>query len=80
MFAGPAYAAVEVLRQGIEGARSDEPAKVAAFLHGGATVRTVLGEVAFDAGGDLVKPPFSVSAWRRLPDGRLDFAGNDVTP
>lgn len=80
MFAGPAYAAVEVVRQGIEGARSVEPAKVAAFLHGGASLRTVLGEMAFDAGGDLVKPPFSVAAWRRLPDGRLDFAGNEIVP
>ncbi|MGN7123672.1 branched-chain amino acid ABC transporter substrate-binding protein [Methylorubrum thiocyanatum] len=80
MFAGPAYAAVEVVRQGIEGARSAEPARVAAFLHGGAPLRTVLGEVAFDGSGDLVKPPFAVTAWRRLPDGRLDFAGNEVSP
>lgn len=80
LFAGSAYAAVEILRQGIEGARSVEPAKVAAYLHGGAPLRTVLGEVAFDAGGDLVKPPFTVFAWRRLPDGRLDFAGNEVSP
>ena len=80
MFAAPAYAAVEVLRQGIEGARSVEPAKVAATLHSGVPLRTVLGQVAFDAGGDLVKPPFTVQAWRRLPDGRLDFAGNEVSP
>ncbi|CAO4156647.1 Leucine-, isoleucine-, valine-, threonine-, and alanine-binding protein [Methylorubrum aminovorans] len=80
LFAGPAYAAVEVVRQGIEAARSAEPARVAAALHGGAPLRTVLGEVAFDAGGDLVKPPFTVFAWRRLPDGRLDFAGNEVSP
>ncbi|MBD8905764.1 ABC transporter substrate-binding protein [Methylorubrum zatmanii] len=79
-FAAQGYAAVEVIRQGIDGARSVEPAKVAAFLHGGAPLRTVLGEIAFDASGDLTKPPFAVSAWRRLPDGRLDFAGNDVTP
>lgn len=80
MFAASAYAAVEVIRQGIEGARSVEPSKVAAFLHGGAALRTALGEIAFDARGDLAKPPFSVYAWRRLPDGRLDFAGNEVSP
>ncbi|MEH3118738.1 MAG: branched-chain amino acid ABC transporter substrate-binding protein [Methylorubrum populi] len=80
MFAGPGYAAVEVVRQGIEGARSVEPAKVAAFLHGGVPLRTVLGEIAFDTRGDLTRPPFSVHAWRRLPDGRLDFAGSEVAP
>ncbi len=79
-FAAPAYAAVEVVRRGIEGAGSVEPARVAAFLHGGTPLRTVLGEIAFDARGDLTKPPFSVYAWRRLPDGRLDFAGNEAVP
>ena len=80
MFAAGAYAAVEVIRRGIEGARSAEPARVAAFLHGGAPLRTVLGEIAFDARGDLTRPPFTVYAWRKLPDGRLDFAGNEISP
>ena len=80
MFAAGAYAAVEVIRRGIEGARSAEPARVAAFLHGGAPLRTVLGEIAFDARGDLTRPPFAVYAWRKLPDGRLDFAGNEISP
>lgn len=80
MFAAQAYAAVEVVRRGIEGARSVEPARVAAFLHGGTPLRTVLGDLAFDGRGDLAKAPFAVVAWRKLPDGRIDFAGHDVSP
>jgi branched-chain amino acid transport system substrate-binding protein len=80
LFAGAAYAAFEVIRQAAEGARSTDPAKVAAYLHGGATTRTVLGEVAFDARGDLVRPPFAVATWRKLSDGRIDYAGTETAP
>ncbi len=80
MFASSAYAAVEVIRQGAESARSTDPLKVAATLHGGAPLRTLLGEVAFDARGDLARPPFAVATWRRLADGRIDYAGTETAP
>lgn len=79
-FATGTYAAIEVIRRGIEGARAPEPARVAAFLRGGANVRTVLGEIAFDAHGDLARPPFAVATWRKLPDGRIDYAGSETAP
>lgn len=79
-FAGAAYAAIEVIRQGAESARSTEPARVAAALHGGAALRTVLGEIAFDARGDLARPPFAVATWRKLADGRIDYAGSETAP
>ncbi|GJE28263.1 branched-chain amino acid ABC transporter substrate-binding protein [Methylobacterium organophilum] len=78
MFAAPAYAAIEVIRQGIEGARSTDPAKVAAFLHAGRPLRTVVGEVAFDGKGDLTRSPYRLHVWHRTPDGRIDYAGNAV--
>ena len=78
--AGPAYAAVEVLRQGVEGAKSTDGRRVAAFLHAGRPMRTWIGEVAFDANGDLARPPFVLQVWRRTPEGRIDYAGNDAPP
>ncbi|SFK49784.1 amino acid/amide ABC transporter substrate-binding protein, HAAT family [Methylorubrum salsuginis] len=80
MFAAPAYAAFEAIRQGAEGARSTDPARVAAHLHGGAPLRTLLGEIAFDARGDLARPPFAVATWRKLADGRIDYAGTETPP
>ncbi len=80
--AARAYAAVEVLRQGVEGARTAEARAVAAYLRQGGTVRTLLGEVAFDGKGDLRadprRPAFGLQVWRRTPDGRIDYAGNDA--
>ncbi|MCJ2043247.1 branched-chain amino acid ABC transporter substrate-binding protein [Methylobacterium sp. J-078] len=80
--AARAYAAVEVLRQGVEGARTPEARAVAAYLRQGGTVRTLLGEVAFDGKGDLRvdprRPAFGLQVWRRTPDGRIDYAGNDA--
>lgn len=83
-FTAPAYAAVEVLRLGIEGAGSAEARAVAAFLHRGSPLRTAIGTIAYDAAGDIrpdpQRPAYRLQVWRRTPDGRLDYAGNDVAP
>ena len=77
--AGPAYAAVEVLAQALDRAKSQDGRKVAAALRG-APMRTIQGEIAFDAQGDLRQGGTSLRAWKRTPDGRLDYAGNEVDP
>lgn len=79
-FAAQSYAAVEVLRQGMEAAKSAEPRKIADVLHAGKPLRTVIGEIAFDAKGDLAKPAYELFIWRKTPDGRIDYAGNEVAP
>lgn len=83
-FAARSYAAVEVLRAGVEGARSADGRAVAAFLHQGTPLRTAIGPLAYDAAGDLRpdarRPSYALLAWRRTPDGRIDYAGNDVAP
>ena len=87
MVAPLAYAAVEVLRQGLAGAPPTtggipDGKAVAQYLHQGQPIRTVLGELAYDAKGDLKSDPRRPAAilqvWRRTPDGRLDYAGNEV--
>ncbi|MGU3536887.1 branched-chain amino acid ABC transporter substrate-binding protein [Methylobacterium sp. A54F] len=78
--AAQAYAAVEVLAQGVDRARSTEGRKVAEALHAGTGLRTVLGEIGFDARGERTRPDIVLRAWRRTPDGRIDYAGNDVGP
>lgn len=91
--AASAYAAVEVLAQAVERARiADAKAvdpktgripdgrKVAEVLRVGGPFRTVLGPVAFDASGDQTGDTVALRIWRRTPDGRLDYAGNDAPP
>jgi branched-chain amino acid transport system substrate-binding protein len=82
-----AYAAVELLTQAVERSRAADPKtgrisdgrKVAEALRTGQG-RTLLGQVAFDSRGDRANPPIAVRIWRRTPDGRLDYAGNDADP
>lgn len=80
-----AYAAVELLARAAERAhaadsktgRIAEGRKVAEALRAGPT-HTLLGPVTFDPRGDRTDPPIGLRIWRRMPDGRLDYAGNDV--
>lgn len=77
--AGPSYAAIEVLAQALDRSKSQDGRKVAAALRG-APFRTIQGEIAFDAQGDLRQGGVSLWAWKRTPDGRLDYAGSEVAP
>ncbi|WP_182178372.1 branched-chain amino acid ABC transporter substrate-binding protein [Methylobacterium radiotolerans] len=85
--AAAAYAAVELLAQATERARAADPKtgriadgrKVAEAVRTGPS-RTLLGSVAFDARGDRAGAPVALRIWRRTPDGRLDYAGNDAEP
>ncbi|KQO60559.1 MULTISPECIES: branched-chain amino acid ABC transporter substrate-binding protein [unclassified Methylobacterium] len=80
MVAAQGYAAVEILRQAVEQTKSNEGRKVAAFLHGGAPLKTALGEVSFDDKGQTKAPGYQLQVWKKTPDGRIDYAGNVVTP
>lgn len=78
--AAKAYAAVEVLARAVEQAKSAEGRAVAEFLHSGRPVGTLIGEVAFDAKGDLRRGAYALQAWRKTSDGRIDYLGNPVGP
>ncbi|CAA2136430.1 branched-chain amino acid ABC transporter substrate-binding protein [Methylobacterium bullatum] len=80
MVAAQGYAAVEILRQAVEQAKSSEGRKVADLLHGGVPLKTAIGEIAFDANGQSKAPGYVLQVWRKTPDGRIDYAGNAVTP
>jgi branched-chain amino acid transport system substrate-binding protein len=86
--AAGAYAAVELLARATEQAHAADPKtgrisegrKVAEILRGPQPVRTVLGPVSFDARGDRTGNAVALRIWRRSPDGRIDYAGNDIEP
>lgn len=59
-----AYAAVEVLKAGIEKAgKADDPAAVAAALKSGEPVATAIGDLTYGENGDLTSPSFSIYKW-----------------
>jgi branched-chain amino acid transport system substrate-binding protein len=58
----PAYAAVQVLAAAIDGAKSTDTSKVAAIMHAQA-FQTAIGNIKFDARGDLSAFKFQIFRW-----------------
>ncbi len=67
------YAAVQVIRQGIEKAKSVDPAAVAKALHGGGPFKTVVGDLSFDNKGDVTRADYVVYQWRKGADGKITY-------
>jgi branched-chain amino acid transport system substrate-binding protein len=80
------YAAVQVIKQAAEQAKSLDPKKVADVMHSGKSFDTVLGDIAFDQKGDLSNDGYMVAGqrkdryvlytWKKGPDGKLSYFEN----
>jgi branched-chain amino acid transport system substrate-binding protein len=68
------YAAVQVMKQGMEKANSTDPAEVAKVLHEGGPFKTVVGDLSFDAKGDVTRADYVVYEWRKAADGKITYA------
>ena len=68
-----AYAAAQVIKQGMEQAKSVDPANVAKALHSGAAFKTVVGDLSFDAKGDVTRADYVVYEWRKGADGKITY-------
>lgn len=73
------YAAVQILKQAIEGAGSTDPKKVAEFMRSGRSFNTVIGPIAFDKKGDITRADYIVYAWRKAPNGTITYENNELT-
>jgi branched-chain amino acid transport system substrate-binding protein len=71
----PAYAAIEAFAAAARATDVNNGHAMADWLKGGATVPTILGDVQFDAKGDLVRQQFT---WYRWSNGQFaeDTPGN----
>ena len=70
------YAAVQVVKAGIEGAKSVDPKKVSEFLRSGVKVKTVIGELSFDKKGDITRPDYVMYTWKKGSDGKVTYVQN----
>ncbi len=71
------YAAVQVMAQAAEAAKSVEPKKMAEKMHSGMKFHTVLGDLSFDKKGDLTKADYVMYTWKKQPDGKITYVEND---
>jgi branched-chain amino acid transport system substrate-binding protein len=67
------YAAVQIIKQAAEAAKSLDPKKVAAQMHSGQTFKTVLGDTAYDKKGDLTKLDYVMYVWKKDAGGKITY-------
>jgi branched-chain amino acid transport system substrate-binding protein len=75
------YAALQIIKQAAEAAKSTSPKKVAEVMHSGKVFHTVLGDVSFDKKGDVNgyivggknKDRYVLYIWKKGPDGRITY-------
>jgi branched-chain amino acid transport system substrate-binding protein len=80
------YAAVQIIKQAAEQAKSLDPKKVADVMHSGKVFDTVVGGIAFDKKGDVAgdgyildgakKDRYVLYIWKKGPDGKIDYFEN----
>jgi len=70
------YAAMEVIKQAAEAAKSLDPKKVADKIHSGMAFKTVIGELKFDKKGDITRPDYVMYTWKKGADGKITYIQN----
>jgi branched-chain amino acid transport system substrate-binding protein len=76
------YAAVQIVKQAAESAKSLDPKKVAAKMHSGMKFSTVLGPISYDKKGDLTKLDYVMYIWKKNKEGKITYVecpGSDCT-
>jgi branched-chain amino acid transport system substrate-binding protein len=67
------YAAVQIMKQAAEKAKSLDPKKVAEAMHSGMTFHTVIGDIAYDKKGDRTSVDYVWYVWEKQPDGKISY-------
>lgn len=76
------YAAVQIIKQAAESAKSLDPKKVAEKMHSGMTFKTVLGDISYDKKGDRTNLDYVMYVWKKNSAGKLTYVecpGNDCS-
>jgi branched-chain amino acid transport system substrate-binding protein len=68
------YAAVQVIKQAAEAAKSLDPKKVAAQIKSGQKFQTVIGELSYDSKGDITRPDYTMYVWKKGADGKITYS------
>lgn len=72
------YAAVQILKQAAEEAKSMDGKKIADVMHSGRVFKTVIGDISYDKKGDITRPDYVMYVWKKGADGKIDYTGNEL--
>lgn len=67
------YAGVQIIKQAAEAAKSLDPKKVAEKMHSGMKFSTVLGDLSFNAKGDITKLDYVMYIWKKDASGKVTY-------
>jgi branched-chain amino acid transport system substrate-binding protein len=70
------YAAVQIIKQAAEAAKSLDTKKVAAMMNSGKVFKTVLGDYSYDKKGDITKLDYVMYTWKKGKDGKITYVEN----
>src|ERR1041385_3185230 len=71
------YAAVEIIKQAAESAKSLDPKTVAEKMHSGMKFKTVIGDIAYDKKGDITRPDYVMYVWKKNSSGKITYTELD---
>ena len=67
------YAAVQIIKQAAEAAKSLDPKKVAEKMHSGMKFKTVIGDIAYDKKGDITRLDYVMYVWKKDASGKINY-------
>ena len=68
------YAAVQIIKQAAEAAKSLDPKKVAEVMHSGRKFSTVIGDISYDQKGDVTRLDYVMYVWKKDGRGKITYA------
>jgi branched-chain amino acid transport system substrate-binding protein len=67
------YAAVQIIKQAAEAAKSLDPKKVAEQMKSGMKFSTVIGDISYDKKGDITRLDYVMYVWKKNADGKITY-------
>jgi branched-chain amino acid transport system substrate-binding protein len=67
------YAAVQILKQAAEQAKSTDTQAMIDIMHSGKPFKTVIGDISYDKKGDVTRADYVVYRWVKGADGKITY-------
>ncbi|SIQ18517.1 general L-amino acid-binding protein [Rhizobium sp. RU35A] len=67
------YAAMQIFADAAKAAKSNDPQKVAEAMKAKGPFKTAIGDIGFDAKGDITRPDYVMYEWKKGPDGKYSY-------
>ena len=74
------YAAVEIIKQAAEAAKSLDPKKIAEVMKSGRKFKTVIGEISYDKKGDVTRLDYVMYVWKKDASGKITYTEIEGAP